>query len=141
MLIRLGNNAYAGLGYNGRGITMATMMGKQLSLVLTGQATGIALKEQKRTSFIVYSHAVKTYNENELTLQIVAATLTEDPGNVHISFRTWDKPDVRKGAEEDIARAEALLWAEGRKVEGEKRQTISEILSYSDNTEAVAVNQ
>ena len=48
MLIRLGNNAYAGLGYNGRGITMATMMGKQLSLVLTGQATGIALKELER---------------------------------------------------------------------------------------------
>jgi len=103
--------------------------------------TGIALKEQKRTSFIVYYHAVKTYNGNELTLQIVAATLTEDPGNVHISFRSWDKPDVRKGAEEDVARAEALLWAEGRKVEGEKRQTISEILSYSDNTKAAAVNQ
>ena len=48
MLVRLGNNAYAGLGYNGRGITMATMMGKQLSLVLAGQSTGIALKELER---------------------------------------------------------------------------------------------
>jgi hypothetical protein len=103
--------------------------------------TGINLKEEKKSSFNVYYHAVKTYNGNEHTLHVVATTLTEDPGNVHISFRSYDGPDERKGAEEDVARAEALLWAEGRKVEGEKRQPISEIFSYSDNTEAVAVNQ
>jgi glycine/D-amino acid oxidase-like deaminating enzyme len=45
MLIELGNNVYAGLGYNGRGITMATMMGKQLSLVLKQQPTGLAVKK------------------------------------------------------------------------------------------------
>ena len=47
-LVRLGNAAYAGLGYNGRGITMATMMGKQLSLALAGRSTGIALRELER---------------------------------------------------------------------------------------------
>lgn len=97
-----------------------------------GEQTGIDLREQKKTSFVVYFHAVKTYGENEHTLHVVAATLTEDPGNVHISFRSYEKPDKRKGAEEDVAKAEALLWAEGRKVEGEKRQTISEILSYGE---------
>jgi glycine/D-amino acid oxidase-like deaminating enzyme len=48
MLVRLGDNAYAGLGYNGRGITMATMMGKQLWLQLSGRQTGIALEKLQR---------------------------------------------------------------------------------------------
>ncbi|MBX2869081.1 MAG: FAD-binding oxidoreductase [Acidiferrobacterales bacterium] len=39
MLLRLGPNAYAGLGYNGRGITMATTMGHQLSQALAGKDT------------------------------------------------------------------------------------------------------
>ena len=95
--------------------------------------TGIDLREQRKSSFNVYYHAVKTYEGNELTLHVVAATLTEDPGNVHISFRCYEKnPDKRKGIEEDAAKAETILWAEGRKVEGEKRQTISEILSYGN---------
>ena len=42
MLLKLSNNVYAGLGYNGRGVPMATMMGKQLALAVTGQATAIA---------------------------------------------------------------------------------------------------
>ena len=78
---------------------------------------GIDLKQQKKSSFNVYYHAVKTYDGKELTLHVVAATLPEDPGNVHISFRSFDKPDKRKGVEEDVAKAEAILWAEGRKVE------------------------
>jgi len=94
------------------------------------EQTGIDLREQKKTSFNVYFHAVKTYEGNEHTLHVVASTLTEDPGNIHISFRSYDKPGKRKGAEEDITKAETILWAEGRKVEGEKRQTISEIFSY-----------
>lgn len=44
MLLNLGDNAYAGLGFNGRGITMATMMGKQLAFALSGQPVNIALK-------------------------------------------------------------------------------------------------
>jgi menaquinone-dependent protoporphyrinogen IX oxidase len=94
--------------------------------------TGIDLREQQKSSFNVYYQAVKTYDGNELTTHVVAAIFPEDPGNVQISFRNYDKPDKRKGAEEDITKAEAILWAEGRKVEGEKRQTISEILSYGE---------
>lgn len=44
VMAQLGRNAYAGLGYNGRGITMATMMGKQLSLLLRQQQTGLVVK-------------------------------------------------------------------------------------------------
>lgn len=82
---------------------------------------GIDLREQKKSSFNIYYHAVKSYNGKEHTLHVVTSTLTEDPGNVHISFRSYEKPDARKGAEEDVVKAEAILWAEGRKVEGEKR--------------------
>ena len=42
MLVRLGDNAWARLGYNGRGITMATTMGRQLALQSTGRPTDIA---------------------------------------------------------------------------------------------------
>jgi len=83
-----------------------------------GTQAGITLKEQKRTFFNVYYHAVKTYGGKELTIHVVAATLPQDPGNIHVSFRSFDKPDQRKGIEEDITQAEAILWAEGRKVEG-----------------------
>lgn len=89
----------------------------------------VDLREQQKSSFNVYYHAVKSYGGKEHTLHVVAATLTEDPGNVHISFRSYNKPAVRKGAEEDVARAEELLWAEGRKVEGEERQSIQEIIA------------
>lgn len=94
---------------------------------------GIDLREESKSSFNVYYHAVKFYEGNEHTLHVVASTLTEDPGYVHISFRSYEKPDARTGAEEDVAKAEALLWAEGRKVEGEKRQTIQEIIAAGRN--------
>ena len=90
---------------------------------------GIALQEQEKSAFNIYYHAVKSYDGKEQTLHVVAAVLTEDPGNVHISFRSYEKPDARKGAEADVAKARKLLWAEGRKVEGEKRQTIQEIIA------------
>jgi hypothetical protein len=86
-------------------------------LKVWGKQKGIDLREQKRTFYNIYYHAVKIYAGEELTIQAVAATLPEDAGNVHISFRSFDKPDKRKGTEEDIAKAEAILWAEGRKVE------------------------
>ena len=38
MLLKLSDNVYAGLGYNGRGVPMATMMGKQLAFAL-GEGT------------------------------------------------------------------------------------------------------
>ena len=91
-----------------------------ISLLNTwGKKVGISLKEQKKSFFNIYYHAVKTYDEKELTTHVVAATLPEDPENVHVSFRNFDKPDKRKGVEEDIAKAEKILWAEGRKIYGE----------------------
>jgi hypothetical protein len=86
-------------------------------LKVWGKQEGIDLRKHKRTFYNIYYHAVKIYAGEELTIHAVAATLPEDAGNVHISFRSFDKPDKRKGAEEDIAKAEAILWAEGRKVE------------------------
>jgi len=80
---------------------------------------GLTLKEQRKTSFNVYYHAVKgTGGEEDLTIHVVASLITEDPGNVHISFRSYDKPEVRKPMEDAIGRAEQLLWADGRKIEG-----------------------
>jgi len=102
-----------------------------VSLLQTwAQQQGINLQEQKKSPFNIYYHGVKSYEGKEHTLHIVAAVLTEDPGNVHISFRSYEKPEARKGAEADVAKAEELLWAEGRKVEGEKRQTIQEIIAH-----------
>jgi menaquinone-dependent protoporphyrinogen IX oxidase len=90
-----------------------------ISLLKTwGKQEGLDLREQKKTPYNIYFHAIKTYNGKELTIHAVAATLPEDPGNVHISLRSFDKPNIRKGAEEDIAKAEAILWNKGRKVEG-----------------------
>ena len=99
------------------------------------QQADIDLQEQKKSSFNVYFHAVKSYGGKEHTLHIVAAELTEDPGNVHISFRSYEKPENRKGAEEDVAKAEEILWADGRRVEGEERQTITEILTRMQSTQ------
>ncbi len=95
----------------------------------------IDLQEQRKTSFNVYYHAVKTYEGKEHTLHIVAAELTEDPGNVHISFRSYEKPENRKGVPEDVAKAEEILWADGRQVKGEQRQTITEILTRIQSTQ------
>ena len=36
-VFELGTNAYAGLAYNGRGVPMATMMGKQLAELILGE--------------------------------------------------------------------------------------------------------
>jgi len=51
MLVELGENAYAGLGYNGRGITMATMMGKQLAMVMNSETTAIPVTELEKIPF------------------------------------------------------------------------------------------
>jgi glycine/D-amino acid oxidase-like deaminating enzyme len=36
-IFKIGTNAYAGLAYNGRGVPMATMMGKQLADLVCGE--------------------------------------------------------------------------------------------------------
>jgi menaquinone-dependent protoporphyrinogen IX oxidase len=78
---------------------------------------GIDLREQVKTFYNVYYHAVKKYEGEEITIHVVPATLPEDPGNVHVSFRCYEKPDKRKGVEEDVTKAEKILWADGKKVE------------------------
>jgi menaquinone-dependent protoporphyrinogen IX oxidase len=87
-------------------------------LAVWAQQNGIKLNEQRKTFFNVYYHAVKNVNGKDMTLHVVAATFPDDPGNVHLSLRSYDKPDVRKPMEEAIAKAELVLWADGRKVEG-----------------------
>ncbi len=62
--------------------------------------------------------AIKKVDGKDDTLSIVMATMPDDPGNVHVSFRSWEKPDKRKALEESAAKAEQFLWADGRKVEG-----------------------
>jgi menaquinone-dependent protoporphyrinogen IX oxidase len=78
---------------------------------------GVDLKEQVKTSFNIYYHATKNYGGEPITAHIVIATFPDEPDNLQISFRCWDKPDVRKGIEADITKAEELLWADGRKVD------------------------
>ncbi len=77
----------------------------------------VILLEEKKTSFNTYFRGIKTYSGESLSIHIVTALFPEDPGNVHVSFRSYDKPEMRSGAEKDITDAEALLWADGRKVD------------------------
>ncbi len=51
LLLKLGEQAYAGLGYNGRGITMATMMGKQLAKLLNNENTSLPLEPLRPVPF------------------------------------------------------------------------------------------
>jgi len=48
-LIELGDNAYAGMGYDGRGIAMATTMGKQLAELVGGE--DVALPRERLSPF------------------------------------------------------------------------------------------
>jgi len=78
---------------------------------------GIDLEEQVKTSFNIYYHATKNYGGEPITTHIVIATFPDEIGNLQIAFRCWEKPDVRKGMEADITKAEELLWADGRKID------------------------
>ena len=78
---------------------------------------GIDLKEQVKTSFNIYYHATKNYGGEPITSHLVIATFPDEIGNLQIAFRCWEKPDVRKGMEADITKAEELLWADGRKID------------------------
>lgn len=77
---------------------------------------GYELRPQVKSFFNVYYHAVKTDGDKERVIHIVPATMPEDPGAVHISFRSYDKPEDRGAVEKDIEAAEALLWADGRRL-------------------------
>ncbi len=77
--------------------------------------TGITLKEQVTTFYNSYIHAVKNYDGKEMIIHVVPATLPEDPGYVHFSFRSYEKPDKRKGAESDILKAKDIIKAFGER--------------------------
>jgi menaquinone-dependent protoporphyrinogen IX oxidase len=77
---------------------------------------GYDLRVQVKSFFNVYYHAAKTYGGKERIVHIVPSTMPEDPGTVHISFRSYDTPEERIDVERDIDAAEALLWADGRKL-------------------------
>ena len=87
-------------------------------LAAWAQQNGVTLNEQRKTFFNVYYHAVKNVNGKDMTMHVVAAVMPDDPGAVHISLRSYDKLDARKPIEEAIGKAEQLLWADGRKIEG-----------------------
>ena len=50
-LMRLAPGVFAGLGYNGRGVAMATMMGKQLALAILGEDPDMMVEELRRIPF------------------------------------------------------------------------------------------
>jgi glycine/D-amino acid oxidase-like deaminating enzyme len=50
-LIDIGPNAYAGLGFNGRGVAMATMMGKMLADCVAGKPTALPLSPPQPIAF------------------------------------------------------------------------------------------
>jgi glycine/D-amino acid oxidase-like deaminating enzyme len=50
-IFKLGPNAYAGLAYNGRGVPMATMMGKQLADLVCGEDVPMAIQPLKPIMF------------------------------------------------------------------------------------------
>ncbi len=79
---------------------------------------GLTLKEEKKAPYMVYYNAVKNIAGKDMIIYLVAATMPDDPGNVHVSFRSWDKPDVRKPLEEAIDKGEQAIWTGNRKVEG-----------------------
>lgn len=47
-LLELGPGAYAGMGYNGRGVAMATLMGKQLAACVLGEPTAMPITQSQR---------------------------------------------------------------------------------------------
>ncbi len=51
-LIELDDNAYAGMGYDGRGIAMATIMGKQLAELVGGE--DVALPRERLSPFVFH---------------------------------------------------------------------------------------
>jgi flavodoxin len=79
---------------------------------------GFELKEERKADYMTWYTAMKKGGGKDDTLSIVMATMPDDPGNVHISFRSWLKPDKRKELEDSAAKAQLLIWADGRKVEG-----------------------
>jgi hypothetical protein len=103
--------------YYSRGRVKADLDSVRALLQTWASENGYELRDQVSSFFNTYYHAVKVNGEDESIIHIVPATLPEDPGNVHISFRNYDKPEKRADVEKDIETAEAMLQADGRKID------------------------
>ena len=107
--------------YYSRSRIKSTLEATMQMLQEWAKQNNVVLKEQRKTFFNVYYHAIKNYGGKELTAHIVAATFPETPGSVHVSLRSYDTPADRKGMEEDLQKAETALWANNRKLMDENR--------------------
>jgi glycine/D-amino acid oxidase-like deaminating enzyme len=61
-LMRLAPGVFAGLGYNGRGVAMGTMMGKQLSLAVLGEDPDMAVEALRPIPFHGLSRIAVTWH-------------------------------------------------------------------------------
>ncbi|MGI9332359.1 MAG: NAD(P)/FAD-dependent oxidoreductase [Gammaproteobacteria bacterium] len=62
LLIGLDDNAFAGLGYNGRGVAMGTMMGKQLALAVLDQGPALDIQPLRRYPFHAFRQIGVSYH-------------------------------------------------------------------------------
>ena len=51
MLVGLAPNAFSGLGYNGRGVAMGTMMGKQISKAILDDSADLRVQSLDKFTF------------------------------------------------------------------------------------------
>ena len=69
-LIGLAPGLHAGMGYNGRGVAMATMMGKQLAAVVLGEQAHMPVEPMSRIPL----HGLR---QAGLTYRLVAGSLLD----------------------------------------------------------------
>jgi glycine/D-amino acid oxidase-like deaminating enzyme len=69
-LMKLAPGVHAGMGYNGRGVAMATMMGKQMALAVTGEQSDMPLEPMSRIPL----HGLRQLG---LSYRLVAGTLLD----------------------------------------------------------------
>ena len=69
-LLRVADGVYAGLGYNGRGVGTATMMGKQLALAVMGDATDIRVEPMQ-------SIAMHSFRQAGVSCRLLSGSLLD----------------------------------------------------------------
>ena len=70
MLIGLAPGVYAGLGYNGRGVATATMVGKQLALAVLGESPDLEIQPLK-------TYAFHPFRQLGISYRLVSGTLLD----------------------------------------------------------------
>jgi glycine/D-amino acid oxidase-like deaminating enzyme len=69
-LMKLAPSLHAGMGYNGRGIAMATMMGKQMALAVTGEQSDMPVEPMSRIPL----HGLR---QAGISFRLIAGTLLD----------------------------------------------------------------